>query len=1065
MSRFLGIVGSVKRMRSVSARFRTAALVAVFVLGALAMGVWSSDTFGVPAQGADDIIPTPTLGPEGFGPVFHIHPHDGHGHSHDDYEWWVVGDDGAVSRYEGGGRSHWHKHPAGGEDSEPEILVDGECRAFGAGGSPFHSVFVDGGNAPLTYELTDSNGVAIPIETRWDGVDASADNWAYALDGLTQTFLSMEDHVWQEPYYTSPDAGERVRFSDQRGHRVEHESVYALTLETGEIRGDGRCHWFELTVRDADGDTAAARLGLRVGVGRAADDDSMPTATPTYTATATIPVAPMEAILVVPDTPTATSTPETAGQSSCSSSSRPRQLGVGFTHEYLSSGSGSKRFCLSQSRSRLVIFITDTGGNQLSSDYGIALGGKSKSGSSRLTVDLDAGSHTLTITGPSGFTGNVWLNVYSVTGIPTLTPTPTKTATPTATGTATHTPTATNTPIGPTFTPTRTATRTPTVTYTPTATGTYAPIVHTHSHLGHDEDLRVNHHDHIHGSFDWYRWSTGRYGTNTPTPTPRAFEVSANASHWHKHDRPGPNQDSTPSLVFGYLSSHALSSNFSVSFVRGGDNGQTYAINDGNRPIKAELIAPDGSVISGSVQSSLPYNAGNWKWVLEGVSLRSPYDYITSRIWPESYSSSEHSRESIPFSNQYGYTITDPYLIRIKGPGYTRGSGGSYPLTLRLTDADEDVRDYRLSVRVITATPTPTATPTVTPTPTYTATPSPRPPLISVDKQDPLVGQSVTLSADKPSDNAHHGNISSANYQACADDDAVSAAACGDWEGIDDSAETFSSPIAKFYRATVRYASGALSGVSAAVKVTWHAATVTFSPASLFLAEDEGVQLQNDFSPEYLFAHNGRLYGGGGGDWVLREINPTTGAVTSLGALDAPSGSPGASGHARGAAVVGGKPYVMSTKIVDRKRELYLNEIDVVDKTATEKVKIVDGNGRAVTNGIHSVVSDGTTLWIIIGSSLRSVDVDTGVASGGRSVPGIAISRGAQTTRLPPAAAYHNGQIYAFYSDPTRGWRFEPTRGGATRLSSYLFYQCAETLGGVIYGVSGSRLHRIDPES
>ena len=294
MSRFLGIVGSVKRMRSVSVRFRTAALVAVFVLGALAMGVWSSDTFGVPAQGADDLIPTPTLGPEGFGPVFHIHPHDGHGHSHDDYEWWVVGDDGAAARYECGGRSHWHKHPAGGEDSEPEILADGECRAFGAGGSPFHSVFVDGGNAPLTYELTDSDGAAVPIETRRDGVDASADNWAYALDGLTQTFLSTEDHVWQEPYYTSPDAGERVRFSDQRGHRVEHESVYALTLETGEVRGDGRCHWFDLTVRDADGDTASARLGLRVGF-RGAADDSIPTATRTYTATATIPAARMEA--------------------------------------------------------------------------------------------------------------------------------------------------------------------------------------------------------------------------------------------------------------------------------------------------------------------------------------------------------------------------------------------------------------------------------------------------------------------------------------------------------------------------------------------------------------------------------------------------------------------------------------------------------------------------------------------------------------------------------------------------------------------------------------------------
>ncbi len=103
-------------------------------------------------------------------------------------------------------------------------------------------------------------------------------NWAYALDGLTQTFLSLEDHVWQEPYYTSPEGGERVRFSDQYGHRVEHEGVYALTLDPDEIRGDGRCHWFELTVRDADGDTAVARLGLSVGVKSVADADDAPTA-------------------------------------------------------------------------------------------------------------------------------------------------------------------------------------------------------------------------------------------------------------------------------------------------------------------------------------------------------------------------------------------------------------------------------------------------------------------------------------------------------------------------------------------------------------------------------------------------------------------------------------------------------------------------------------------------------------------------------------------------------------------------------------------------------------------
>ena len=606
MSRFLGIVGSVKKMRSVSVRFRTAALVAVFVLGALAMGVWSSDTFGVPAQGAADIIPTPTLGPEGFGPVFHIHPHDGHGHSHDDYEWWVVGDDGAVSRYEGGGRSHWHKHPAGGEDSEPEILVDGECRVFGAGGSPFHSVFVDGGNAPLTYELTDSAGVAVPIETRWDGEDTSADNWAYALDGLTQTFLSMEDHVWQEPYYTSPDAEERVRFSDQRGHRVEHESVYALTLEPGEIRGDGRCHWFDLTVRDADGDTAAARLGLRVGVGRAADDESMPTATPTYTATATIPAALMEAVLVVPDTPTATSTPETAAQSTCSS-----PLVSGHIDRTLSRlGSRSYGFCLAR-RSTVTISVTYRLTGRIP-DYGVTLAGTSVSGSARLTADLPAGSYDLVIRGGRSV-APVRINVHSVTPYETATPTPTKTSTPTAT--STNTPTPTSTPRGPTATPTQTstptwtATRTPTVTPTPTATGTYAPVLHAHgnvagghgsgSHSGHDETREFTHHGHTHNSFTWYRWNTRLYGTNTPTPTPSRYEVSANASHWHKH--PANDVDSTPILSFGLSGNEAGVSGRFINHP--GQKEISYWLNGGNGAVTVQLIGPDGSLINGGAFS------------------------------------------------------------------------------------------------------------------------------------------------------------------------------------------------------------------------------------------------------------------------------------------------------------------------------------------------------------------------------------------------------------------------------------------------------------------------------
>ena len=371
-------------------------------------------------------------------------------------------------------------------------------------------------------------------------------------------------------------------------------------------------------MRDADGDTAAARLGLRVGVKSVVSGEDRRTATPTYTATATIPAAPMEAALVVPDTPTATRTPEVAAQSTLS------------------------------------------------------------------------------------------------------------------------TPTPTNTPI-------------------------YGPVVHRHgniahgfgAHSVHDENSSVTHHEHTHNVFRWVEPNTRRYGRNTPTP--RALEVQDNVSHWHKHDM--PRVDSTPSLFGNYV---GWSPRLSISFVRNRNSSSfhTYVINDGNRPVRAELIGPDGSVIRGSVQSSQPHNATNWKWVLEGVSLDSPADYITNRIWDWSYSSSNRRRASIPFSNQYGYTITDPYSIRINGPSHTRGSGGSYNLTLRLTDADNDFRDYRLSVRVVTATPTPTSTPTVTPTPTYTATPSPRPPLFSVDKPNPLVGQSVTLSADKPADNAHHGDIS-----------------------------------------------------------------------------------------------------------------------------------------------------------------------------------------------------------------------------------------------------------------------------------------------------------------
>ncbi len=321
----------------------------------------------------------------------------------------------------------------------------------------------------------------------------------------------------------------------------------------------------------------------------------------------------------------------------------------------------------------------------------------------------------------------------------------------------------------------------------------------------------------------------------------------------------------------------------------------------------------------------------------------------------------------------------------------------------------------------------------------------------------------MTLSADKPSDNAHHGNISEARYQRC---DAADEADCSVWHSATKSGESYSSPIARFYRATVKYASGAWSGVSAAIKVTWHAATVTFSSTSLSLMESEGVQLQNGSNPESLFAHDGFLYGLSGGDWKLHKINPATGATEDLGVLGGKASDALANSEStNGAAVVNGNPYVLSFR--GSPREVYLNKIDMSNNEVSDRVKITESDGSAFTKRLHSVVSDGATLWIIISDRLRSVDLTTGVASAGRTIPGLEIAsvpRG-QLHRLPPAAAYRAGQIYAFYREPTRGWRFKPTEGGATRLNVYGAYDSAETLGGVMYGVSGGRLHRIDPES
>ena len=631
---------------------------------------------------------------------------------------------------------------------------------------------------------------------------------------------------------------------------------------------------------------------------------------------------------------------------------------------------------------------------------------------------------------------------------------------------------------------------TPTPTYTPTPTNTpiYVPVVHTHSHSGSVPGTHRHSHtgsisgadrgQHTHERYTWYRW--GRSGARTPTPTPRIYRQNEHRSHWHKH--PARYVDSTPTLAYGLSGQAVVGSELRLRFVDHGRQREIfYALNGGNSPVTLRLLDSNGNEISGNRVS----RSAGLSVALEGfsVSLRS----ISNYIWAGGTTGSNRSRlyNDVAYSNQYGHTITDPYYVLFLAPDnvYINPSGTS-GVTLRLRDADGDVHDYPLRVYHYRPTRTPTSTPTVTPTPTHTSTPTatatptptvtstvtltPRPPLFSVDKPNPLVGQSVTLSADKPTDNSHHGDISESQtrYERCFDDDAANAAACGDWRSVTKSGESYSSPIARFYRATVRYASGAWSGVSAAIKVTWHAATVTFSPASLSLRENEGVQLQNGSNPESLFAHNGFLYGLGGGDWKLHKINPATGATEDLGVLGGKvSDALAHSESTNGAAVVDGNPYVLSYR--GNPRELYLNKIDMSKNEVTERVQITKSNGDALTNRLHLVVSDGTMLWIIISDRLSSVDLTTGVVSAGRTIPGLEIAsvpRG-QLHRLPPAAAYRAGQIYVFYREPTRGWRFKPTEGGATRLNVYGAYDSAETLGGVMYGVSGGRLHRIDPES
>lgn len=87
--------------------------------------------------------------------------------------------------------------------------------------------------------------------------------------------------------------------------------------------------------------------------------------------------------------------------------------------------------------------------------------------------------------------------------------------------------------------------------------------------------------------------------------------------------------------------------------------------------------------------------------------------------------------------------------------------------------------------RPATATPTPTNTPqsgTATPTPT----PSPRPLVLTVDAANPLVGQLVTLNANKPADNAHHGNVVWTTFKQC-NEEINGAAGCeaSEWTNVE----------------------------------------------------------------------------------------------------------------------------------------------------------------------------------------------------------------------------------------------------------------------------------------
>lgn len=215
-----------------------------------------------------------------------------------------------------------------------------------------------------------------------------------------------------------------------------------------------------------------------------------------------------------------------------------------------------------------------------------------------------------------------------------------------------------------------------------------------------------------------------------------------------------------------------------------------------------------------------------------------------------------------------------------------------------------------------------------------------------------------------------------------------------------------------------------------------------------------GIVARNDVYPEYLFSHDGYLYVNvGSSAWSLGRIDPRTGDVMQMGELAGDR----VGTTVRGAAVVRGVPYILSRSGAT----LYLARVDMGAMTATN-VGAITGSGFGFA---HSLVSDGYTLWMVSGATLFSIDTATAAATAVRAVGGIDIAAGGQTSRQPPAAAFYNGEILAFYSTATGAYRFAPAAGDATRLTLAPFYECAEYLGGAIYAQAGGYLYRVDPET